>query len=189
MKPVLQSRFGGPDKPGAEQGNCYAAALASILELPLEKLDIPIDDAWSDAEWDKAFTKHVESLGLGLTLVNMPASTALWLHGIYYLATGQSYHGDWAHCVVYRNGKLVHDPNPTGKGLDGPVKLVTVLVWNTAKHTAARTPKTHILCTYSSFFCGRGISRTSRSAPVETATCKTCRRAAEFWLGPPKKET
>jgi hypothetical protein len=37
MKPVMQTRFGKP------LGNCWAAAIASILELPLEVTDWAVD--------------------------------------------------------------------------------------------------------------------------------------------------
>ncbi len=59
MKPTFQTRFGGKNAPDDQKGNCWQAALASVLELPLEEtLDISLlsdeyDDHWQDKvnEW------------------------------------------------------------------------------------------------------------------------------------------
>ncbi|KKL84801.1 hypothetical protein LCGC14_1961060, partial [marine sediment metagenome] len=45
MKPIYQTRFAGPDAPVAEQGNCFAACLASILECSLEEVDVLFDES------------------------------------------------------------------------------------------------------------------------------------------------
>jgi hypothetical protein len=50
MKPIYQTRFGGSEAPGEEQGNCFAACLASVFECALE--DVPdfagtiVDGRW-----------------------------------------------------------------------------------------------------------------------------------------------
>ncbi len=127
MHPVFQTRFGGPEKPDAEQGNCFAACLASILERPIEDVDVPFD---GKAVWLPAFQNRLNALGLNLTIVLLPPELWKSLGGAYYIAAGKSPRGDWLHAVVYRNNKLAHDPVKDGRGLAGPVEDLTVLVWN-----------------------------------------------------------
>lgn len=45
---VHQTRRGGPDLPPEERGNCFAACLATILEIPMEEVEhhVAYDDGW-----------------------------------------------------------------------------------------------------------------------------------------------
>ncbi|WP_282638114.1 hypothetical protein [Sphingobacterium thalpophilum] len=35
----------------------------------------------------------------------------------YYFVTGKSPRGDFNHIVIYKDGKMVHDPHPSGAGI------------------------------------------------------------------------
>ena len=149
MRPVYQTHFAVPSDegpPGWPLGNCYQAALATLLGADLE--DVPhivmthgpdhpdvgpswwvalrlwlrsmfdLDMAWYDAE-KYPTPRHV--------LLDEPPPG--WL----CLASGKSPRGDHGHIVVVdADGQLVHDPRPLDmpgpRGLDGPPRGFDVLV-------------------------------------------------------------
>ncbi len=101
MIPVDQTAFGKPN------GNCFQAALASLLELPLGEVPHVV----VHADWFDRLTAW--ALGQGVELV--PLDTA-WTPRGYYLASGPAARG-LAHTCVYRDGVLAHDPHPDRSGL------------------------------------------------------------------------
>lgn len=119
MKPVVQTRFGRPG------GNCWAASIASILELPLEAVDWspdmtpdeiePPPGGCVSQEWiDRQQRKLIE---LGYWMVRQPWAPNLTLPaGVHYLALGITDTGV-GHVCVYLEGAIVHDPNPKAPGL------------------------------------------------------------------------
>ncbi|QIN79619.1 hypothetical protein GBA65_15035 [Rubrobacter marinus] len=111
MIPVAQTRSGGPDAPREEAGNCYAACVASILELALE--DVPDvapndngEDGWNEA-WGGWFRER------GLTTYNLVRGEGddRPFEG-YTIGTVPSRNGPYEHAVVCRDGEVVWDPNP-----------------------------------------------------------------------------
>jgi hypothetical protein len=113
MIPVFQTKFIG----GSGRGNCLAAALASILEIPLEL--VPQFEECFDtggAKWRLAHDRFL--FGHGLAACRMDSDPML---GHPYLATGLSPRSTednyCRHIVVYQNGQMVHDPHPSGAGL------------------------------------------------------------------------
>lgn len=104
MISVYQTKFGG------EEGNCLAACLASIFELPIEA----IPDFGEDALWFARFEAWmVENFGLQpVDLAISPLSD--WRPKGYHLICGKSPRGDFEHAIVGRNGEAVHDPHPEG---------------------------------------------------------------------------
>ena len=106
MKPVTQSRTG-------ENGTCFRACIASILELP----EAAVPD-WPDANLDPDVNQWLGQRGLRYEQIDASAPPPLGLHIIQGLSPrgGQ-------HAVVGLNGKIVHDPHPqdnTGRGLVKP---------------------------------------------------------------------
>ena len=120
MKPVDQTRFGWP------HGNCYAACVASILEIRIEACpETPDPETW-DATWDAwlnernlariVFTYNRELAWPGWQILCGPTDT-LGPHG----------ENLW-HACVGLNGELIHDPNPTRGGfLNGEIRQVEIL--------------------------------------------------------------
>ncbi|HWB38319.1 MAG TPA: hypothetical protein VHA75_20065 [Rugosimonospora sp.] len=115
MTPVVQTIFatGQPDSP---IGNCLQAAIASLLDLPLD--DVPHfvgDDVATDGElhWWTQWRRWCADRGLvvrdGVDLEP----------GEYYLGGGPSPRDPEhrSHVAVYRNGELIHDPYPGGTGV------------------------------------------------------------------------
>lgn len=108
MIPITQSKLHNPPR---SNGNCLAAALASILEISLE--DVPEFENMSDGEWYPRLRKWLRLLGYHLLC---------WEEEIYpptfFIAHGPSPRGDWEHSVVYKGRRMVHDPHPSREGLE-----------------------------------------------------------------------
>jgi hypothetical protein len=121
MKPVKQTRRGGPDAPPEERGDCFDACLASLLEVPIQDVHVPHDDNW----WDHAVAV-VARYGHRLLMIYdgdaspwKATATALgeWLGDVFWIAaipsTSLGHYPDGrpvGHVVVMRGAELVHDP-------------------------------------------------------------------------------
>lgn len=80
MIPVTQTIAGGPDSPPEEQGDCLAACIASILELPIERAPHHVmHEDW----WDRVVS-DLDSLGIDI--VPMSGHMGYWITG-YWIAT------------------------------------------------------------------------------------------------------
>lgn len=111
MKPVEQTKL---HVPGKQNGNCMAAAIASLLELPLSDVpnfeDMGMTTPKSD-RWFESLKDWLFELGFELLIWDQPVV----LKG-YYLVGGKSDRG-FEHQVVYKNGKMIHDPHPDKTGI------------------------------------------------------------------------
>jgi hypothetical protein len=92
-------------------GNCLQAAVASIYELPIEAVP---HFAQFEREWGTAFFLYLKSRGFDCIKLHGPPTG-----GEIVLAFGRSPRGDFAHAVVWRDDAMIHDPHPSGDGLDG----------------------------------------------------------------------
>jgi hypothetical protein len=114
MKPQHQTQF-GTGKNGEPHGNCFATALACILELPVEEVpNFCETDDWRlrvDA-WLAQFGLFYMDIELkdGLTAPEVFAAAG------YHVISGDGPRG-CRHSVVGRAGCFVHDPHPSGEGL------------------------------------------------------------------------
>lgn len=52
MKPVKQTKRGGPNVPPEERGDCWSACLASILEVPIAAVPVPHSDDLEHHWWN-----------------------------------------------------------------------------------------------------------------------------------------
>lgn len=145
MIPIMQTRVGdNPDAPG----NCFAACLASILEVPLSEIPDELEsidkvkaegrwtgikeDDWSRAwsEWwilvsDWLFLKF----GLGIQDVQYSSGTGgLIQDDEFYCILGGTSPRGLSHAVVAKGPNIVHDPHPEGGGLVGKPDTVTYFV-------------------------------------------------------------
>lgn len=92
MKKVFQTKYG-------DDGNCMAACIASVLELPL--VDIPRDSELATVnEW----RDYLEPFGLSLESVHYSVRP----RGYSICSLWKS--RDDSHAVVAFNGEVVHDP-------------------------------------------------------------------------------
>jgi hypothetical protein len=118
MKPVMQTKFS--NKEGTEHGNCLSACVASILEIPLS--EVPLFEELGK-EWGKAFFelfyKHGYDICINENEVDLlNPEKAKGIDG-YVIVGGDSFR-EWVvngHGCLYKNGKLAHDPHPSGQGI------------------------------------------------------------------------
>lgn len=138
MKPVTQTRFGHPGNDDALPGNCFPAAIASIMELPIE--DVPWPDSKTDwSEYWDVLARWIAAYGYAL--VEIPIEPPQPFDAVYfwdsaaivegeqspcYIANGDTVRGS-RHSVVYQRGGLVHDPHPSGAGLETITGLTLLL--------------------------------------------------------------
>lgn len=109
----MQSKLWTPDAP--LRGNCHAACLASLLDLPLWMVP-PFEDMRADLKNERE-TEWLERIA-GVRLVRIDGHQ---LDGLpeFYIAAGPSPRGDGTiyHSTIYSRGALAHDPHPSGAGL------------------------------------------------------------------------
>lgn len=113
MIPVDQTQFG-------EQGNCFAACVASILEIKLD--EVPNFCAKPDGWWLR-FLRWMSDRGWGVIVLDLVdsegASAAAFLNriqGYAWIGSGPADRG-LLHAVVYCGREMVHDPHPSRAGL------------------------------------------------------------------------
>lgn len=111
MKPLIQTKLHSETK----KGNCYATAIACLLECDIE--DVPNIEVLfdvPDSQWYAVLVDWLEYKGYSHHHSGVKAD----YEGFdgYYLVSGKSPRGV-QHCVIYRNGKMVHDPHPSGAGI------------------------------------------------------------------------
>lgn len=104
IKPVFQTRL---DEEGTGPGNCMQAVAASFFEVPLEAVPNFIMLPNPDRTFAAFFRER------GVELVRKPSDFVPL--GIYFV-TGLSTQGH-EHIVIARSGRVIHDPNPHGRGL------------------------------------------------------------------------
>ena len=162
MKPIDQTRFHGEDGPG----NCYAACLASVLELSLEDVPWPAErdrESWggSGGYWE-VISKWLTRRGLFVLEIERKSRTeearprdlfpiwtthALQDKPLRYIASGPGPRGV-DHCCVYLDHELEHDPHPSREGLLEitsieflvPLEVASVLESPQAKPDTDRPP-------------------------------------------------
>jgi hypothetical protein len=132
MMPVYQTTFGDG------RGNCFAACLASILEIPLESVPnfcVEYPDRWF---WEAC--SHVGRYGYGLVMIGDGETSreVARVTGAYSMVGGRSPRGEFAHSVVYRGLEMAHDPHPDGAGIAGGPEDWTFLIAREPKNGRGR---------------------------------------------------
>lgn len=119
VKPVLQTRFGPPP-----EGNCYAACLASLLEIPLDR----VPDDLTGPDW-------LDRANAFLVQYRLRAMTFAWdterpwpFGPVWHVVSGRSPRGNWQHACVGFGGFVDHDPHPEGGGLVGTEREIDIFV-------------------------------------------------------------
>jgi hypothetical protein len=111
VTPVKQSKLYAAD--AIHNGNCFAACLASLLDLPLWMVP-PFDDMFGRSDWSVRVDEWLERM-FRLRRVRTDESSTATLPE-FYIASGLSPRGV-RHSVIYSRGEMVHDPHPSGAGI------------------------------------------------------------------------
>jgi len=104
MTLVLQTTRG-------EFGNCFAACMASILEMPIDMMPDYFKGIPDNPEWLNEWRAWLKPYGLGITWHEFKGHRKPPGYSILQLENG-----DIRHCVVCLNGEIEFDP--LGGGLD-----------------------------------------------------------------------
>ena len=114
MKPVEQTKFSYPD------GNCFAACVASILELSLDEVpDFRGDD------WFEQWQEWLAARNLYLVYLGLPGYES-WKPKGYSIANGLC--GGVRHALVCYDGEVVWNPHPRRDEWNGAIEDVTLFV-------------------------------------------------------------
>lgn len=126
MIPLKQRNRHRPDE--GIYGDCHRAAIASILELPLDDVPHFLEDNCDSVEFAKREREFLVSRGIVPISIafdcDLPSvfMTLRYLNPtIYYILGGESRTGV-NHSVVCRGGEVVHDPSLNNAGIVGPCK-------------------------------------------------------------------
>lgn len=121
MIPVYQDIFFESDRGyGEQRGNCFSAVLASLLELPLRAVPNFVEiDVAGGPNWWWLFHNYIRSFYDDRKIVNcfVRSPPANQYYAVGGLSTQATEEHPIHHICVYYNGKMVHDPNPKGRGL------------------------------------------------------------------------
>lgn len=114
MIPVIQTQLG-------ETGNCFNACLASLFEFPIEKVPNFFDVGGKDpATWWRAVRDWLRPYGFGVMNLDLTNPGMLQHFEGIFIVSGESERGV-LHATLWENGKMIHDPHPTGTGILLPV--------------------------------------------------------------------
>jgi len=131
MKKVMQTEFD-------DNGNCFEACVASILELDISEVPSVSDEF----AWFQIMDKFVSKYGYGLLLLSKHdiSQSEVWYEKAYVIVSGQSPRVEGRlHSVVWQNGKMIHDPHPDGIGFKGEPEDYIIFVALNAKADKSTT--------------------------------------------------
>jgi len=114
MKPVDQTIFGDGSN-GAVPGNCFAACVASLFELPVE--EVPHFVAIGGNEFWNVMLEWMRPRGF--YAISVPYSPHFYTP-VITIVSGRGPRG-FDHSVLWQNGQMIHDPHPSRAGLLEPV--------------------------------------------------------------------
>lgn len=98
---------------GVQQGNCMQACVASLFNIPMA--DVP--NFAAEKQWFKSFREFICAKGYVINSRVKTADGELHVPTGLHLVSGKSSRG-CEHMVIYKNGKLFHDPHPSNEGIE-----------------------------------------------------------------------
>lgn len=112
-----------------EEGNCFEASIASILEIPIEQ--VPDFQSTNDAgPWMDEFNEWLRLFGLQAVHLEPAERNMELVRDCCCEATIRSPRMYWLyHSVVVKNGVVIHDPHPSKESLGKAEKLIAVLAF------------------------------------------------------------
>lgn len=122
MTPIIQTKLHG----NGVKGNCLAAALASLLDLPIEAVpafeDMPQSgecdwNQYDDFDWWRAVWTWLYLMGYDVEIHTEP-DWDQW-PAVVKVGGGSPRFPDCSHAVLWSRDGLVHDPHPDGTGIVG----------------------------------------------------------------------
>ena len=112
-----------------ENGDCFRACVASILELPIEK--IPNFMGNGPNFFDENIRKWGDENKIRMIDIQFhdEENRDKSLKDCYIIASGKSpRNNDFMHSIVWFNGKIIHDPHPDKNGIVGNPEIFTLFI-------------------------------------------------------------
>lgn len=116
MTPQDQTHFS--DKEKGTHGNCMIATYASYMDLPVDdcpQFQFLFDCKHFEGFWDEVVRLWLERMGYNRSYLETDPFESGFSD--YYFAYGMSPRGVM-HQVIYKDGKLFHDPHPSKAGIE-----------------------------------------------------------------------
>lgn len=135
MKPIDQTLL------GADDGNCFAACVASLLELPLAEVPNFCKGLTNDA-WYPQFIEWLQARGWNAMFLQSLGIIERDATAGYYIASGPTERG-MLHATVWCAGKLAHDPHPSRAGIQSITDYCFLYPLNPAAPTKPRQEGGH----------------------------------------------
>jgi hypothetical protein len=138
MTPVDQSL--AHDPANGVWGDCMRACIASLLDLPIERVPHFFDGGCNGAVFDKRVSDFLGDRGL--IEFSIPASAASRAHysrEFHHLMYGYTERGTY-HAVVARCGLVVHDPHPSRAGIIQDDRVVHAFLVHASPTDKAKEP-------------------------------------------------
>lgn len=116
MTPIDQTILHDPAN--GVSGNCFAAFLASALEIPIEEIPNFAQDCPEDGvEFYRRIIAYLAPLNLAIVNIDVAAHFAAYgVKGVVHELYGDSPRGV-CHATLGVDGAMVHDPHPSKDGL------------------------------------------------------------------------
>lgn len=125
MKPVFQTTY------GKEEGNCFPACIASVLEMDLK--DVPHFCKVYKSYWQEELNKWLLQFGLGALTVAFQEMDSPIQKG-WCFAAGPCGPDGVMHSVVMKDMKMVHNPHKGWGELDRIVDYTFFVVLDPVKY-------------------------------------------------------
>lgn len=94
------------------RGNCWQTAIASVLDLQVEEVPHFVQiEAEGGENWATHTAQWLWDRGFGWQTLKKHLMT-----GEFYLVSGPTVRGT-QHVTIWQDGRMVHDPHPSGVGL------------------------------------------------------------------------
>jgi len=117
MRAVKQTKLYSSE--GMHNGNCFAACLASMLDIPLWMVP-PFEEGFGRPEWYEHRAAEWLERVFKMRMVHLNGHQVDRLPE-FYVASGKSPRGVH-HAVIYSKGALVHDPHYSDSGIEAVIK-------------------------------------------------------------------
>lgn len=116
--PVTQTMFFDPTLPfGQQRGNCVTAVVASLLDVPIEAVPNFVQiEVTGGPHWWWLLWRYLQLMGKQLCPIS-PRTPPAGFYAVGGLSARATETHPIHHICVYRNGRLVHDAHPDGRGL------------------------------------------------------------------------
>lgn len=120
MKPVDQEFL--HDAKNNVIGDCFRACIASILEVPIDAVPHFV---LLGSRWSKVMNGYLEALSKDIEWVKGTPPDGVWAIATVKSPRFLDGQRELLHSVIWRDGKVVHDPHPSRASMNATTDDIT----------------------------------------------------------------